>query len=172
MQIGDDGRIDIAAAARHHQAFQRGEAHRGVQGPPARKGGDRAAAAELQADQPTPAGQLRMQLLPPVQHRLMREAVKPVASNALVGTDVRRDGVFARDAGQTCKKSSVEGRHLYHSGAAHLARCFDPAQCRGIVQRRQLRELGDVREDRLVYPRGAREPCAAVDDTMGDGVGA
>ena len=40
-EVGDDGRVDVAGAGNHHQAFQGGEAHAGVDGAAVIDGADR-----------------------------------------------------------------------------------------------------------------------------------
>jgi hypothetical protein len=50
VQEEDDGRIDVTGAGAHHQAFQRGQAHGGVDGLAVLDGADGAAVAQVAVD--------------------------------------------------------------------------------------------------------------------------
>src|SRR5450432_1143374 len=109
-------RVDIPGARAHHQAFQRRESHTGRNGASARRGGHRAAASELKADDATRGAQGLLALSYGLTQMTMRRAVETVAPDAEVSPPSRWNGVADRgfrQIGVIRRVENADDRHLY-----------------------------------------------------------
>ena len=105
--------VDGAATAGHHQPFQRGEAHGGVHASSRRDGAQRAAGAQVAADQPQggrPGGQGHAGS-DHLGHMLMAEAMEPEAPQALA-SPVGGNGIGGRFGRQGGVEGGIEAGPL------------------------------------------------------------
>ena len=168
-EVEDDGRVDVAAAGSHDQAFERRHAQRGVHARPAAHRRDAAPVSEVGGDEvglgrrAVEHGGCRLRDVP------VARSVKPVPADAVLRIQVVRNGVQEGVRPDGLVKRRIEDadvrdiRHEGHGGA-------DADQVRRIVQGSERHARLDGADDLLVDERALGEPFGAVDAAMTDGV--
>ena len=96
---------------------------------------------------------------------LVRRAVESVSADLPLVRQVPIDGVGRRRGGQVVEERRVEHRDMRHI-RKHLAGHLDTLHGRRIVQRRQLRDLLEFADHRVVDQGRPVERCAAVHHPM------
>ncbi len=152
--------VDGAGPGRHHKALQRREPHCGVDAGDALHGGERRPGAQVAGHhaKPGPAEQLRAS----GRGVLVREPVKAVPPQAEALGPFAGQGVgWLRPRRHAGMKRRVEAGNGGQPGQRGL-RGLDPGQGPRLVQRRQVGQVRDSRDHRLIDDRGADEPAAPM----------
>ncbi len=148
QKVQDDLGVEGARAGRHRDAVERAEPHRRVDRVAVEDSRDRAAAAQVQNDEPRGRR--------PLGRPLHREAVEPVAPDApLLGPSPRH-----RVGRSLVRHRRVEGRiedgHVRDVGQ-QPARLVDRRQRRAVVERRELDQRRQLGQHGLVEEHGLEE---------------
>jgi hypothetical protein len=163
-------RIDAARARGHHEALERGEAHRGVDRPP---GGDRAqrgAGTEVGADEPQIPALGADQLTGTAGDVGVRETVEAEASQRPAFTPGGRQSVGRGAVGDGRVERGVKAGDARHAGESETDGIERGERTR-LVKRRQLAQLAQLRFDAAIDADRRAEALPAVNDPVTDGVG-
>ncbi len=93
MQVEDDRRVDITGTGTHHQAFQRGQTHRGINAFAVTDGRDGAAVAQVAGDDVYFFYRLVQHFCCFLRHVEVAGAMRAVAANAVLFVQFVRQGV-------------------------------------------------------------------------------
>ena len=158
VQVEDHGRVDVAAAGAHHQAAQRGHAHRGGHAAAAPDRAGAGAVAQVQRDHVGLGRRVAEQRGGAAGDVRVRRAVEAVPPDLppLGERRVDRPGDALGRDGRV--ERGVEDRHLRHVGQ-QLAGHLDAGQRGRVVQRRERDQLLD-RGDHLVVDHRRRGELA------------
>ena len=115
-----------------------------------------------------PPRRRRIQLTPTAPHRLVRESVKPIAPHAVLDAETRRGAHTPPLAAAIPQKNAVSNTATVRDIAPQTARAASiHSQRLGIVQRRQLRQLPNVPDNRVIDARRPGESRTPMHDPMG-----
>ena len=126
----------------------------------------RSAVAEVKRDDLRRVARAVGELAVSIRDVAVGRPVKAVAAHAIAPVELIRDCIEIRRLGQAVMESGVENGDLGDTRSEHCTRRRDPSQVVWIVQRSKLDKLVKRAHDRVVNPRGVREPLAPVNDTM------
>ncbi len=167
--VGDERRIDAAAARAHDQPFEGRESHGRIDGPPAVHGGDAGPVAEMAGDD--------LQALDRALHELRGASgdivvggpVEAVPPDPELLVESVGEAVNERPGRDRLMKRGVENPDLEDPGEQGFAG-LDPLQVVRVMQRRELDALPDRGLDLLGDQGRFGEIFAAVDDAVADAV--
>lgn len=170
-QVHERRRVDVSGACAHDQAFERREAHRGLHRPAAVDRGHRRAVAEVE-HQLTELGDVAAEERGGrLAHVLVARAVEAVASHPMLRGERGVDRIGVGGGRERLVEGGVEHRDVRHL-VEHRPRGTDTGEVRGVVQRREHRELVDLTFHVGVDEGRSVEARTTVDDAMPDRDGA
>jgi len=164
-EVGDYIAVHIAAAGSHNHAFQRGEAHGGVDALAVEDGRYGGSVADVAGDnlgvvdvQTAEAGTL-------AGYILVRCAVGAVAAYMVVGVVLVRKGVHVGVVRHGLVEGGVEHYHLRNAGE-YMRNCVNTKQMRGVVERCEVAADLNLLEDIFVYENAATEEVGTLHNAV------
>ena len=157
--------VDVAGTRAHHEAFERGDAHGGVNALAAADGRDGAPVAEVQADEVGLFGRLAEVAGGGGGDEFVAGAVEAVLAEAVLGVPLVGDGVEEGLGRHRLVEGRVEDGHLHRVREEFLGD-LDAHQVRGVVQRAEREEVADGGLDLFVDADGVAVDFAAVQDAV------
>ena len=168
-QVEQDTSVDIAAARAHHDAFQRGHPHRGLDRAAILDRGDAASAAEVAGDDAEVADIIFEEVCGFLSDVGVRGAVEAVSADAMLLRDILWDRVGLRAARERPVECGVEDGDVTDVGE-ELSGDADAREVCGVVQWRQRNERLDRVDHVVGDARGRGEFLAAMHDAVPDAV--
>ena len=167
VQMEDDCRIDIAGAGTHHQAFQRGQTHGGVNAFAVTNSGNRTTVAKVAGDDVQLFNRLVQDLSGFLSHVEVAGAVCAVTTNAVLFVQAVRQGVEIGFFRHGLVERRIEYCHVFVFQVREGFQRFSDADqmCR-VVQRCEGRRVFNALNHGLVDDDGAGVFFTAVDDTV------
>ena len=153
----------------HHQAFEWRQTHGRVHRPSPIDRRHGAATPEMRDDHGELVGRTMQELRRATHRPRHGQTVEAEAADARLRAPRRRHRVADGRLGQRRVEGGIEGGHVRDSREARPSGAHGP-RSDGIVERRQVAQCLDRCDRRSVEKRRPREPLAAVDDPIADGV--
>ena len=169
LQPEQETRVDAPRAGRHHQPFEGGEAHRGVDRGAALHRRQRGAGAEVAGDDPQLLQVAPGQLGGAPRRIGVGETVEAEPAQVPAVPPLRRQRVGGRGGRDVSVEGGVEAGHRRDPGEQPADQLQAPQGLR-LVQGRQVGERLEPAADSGVHQHGLGELRAAVDDAMSDRV--
>ncbi|VAQ32310.1 Uncharacterised protein [Klebsiella pneumoniae] len=169
VQMEDDGRIDVTGAGTHHQAFQRGQTHGGVNAFTVTDSGNRTTVAEVAGDDVQLFHRLVEDLSGFLSHVEVAGAVRAVTTNAVLFVQAVRQGVEIGFFRHGLMERRIEYSHVFVFQVREGFQRFSDADqvCR-VVQRCERRGVFNTLNYGLVDHHRAGVFFTAVYDTVAD----
>ena len=164
-------RIDVAAAGSHDEAFQRGEAHRGVHAEAALHGAGAAAVAEVGGDQLVSAGIFAQQPRGLGRHEAVAGAVEPVTADLVFFVKLVRNGIEKRLLRHRLVERRVKHRDVRQRGKTLRAASM-PTRLAGLCSGASGTHSRIAARVSVIDLRAVRKRLAAMDDAVADGADA
>ena len=165
--VGDNGRIDGAGTRTHHQALERREAHRRVDGLAVVHGRDGSAVAQMTGDEAEVPERASEQVRGLLGRVAVARAVRTIAANAIVLVIAHGKWVHVRLGRHRRVKCGVEDGDLWCVGH-ELAHHVDAGIGRWVVQRRQLLDARELFAHVIIDERRLAEVLASGYDAVAD----
>ena len=164
-QVQQRAGVECAGARAHHQAVERGKAHRGGDALEVAHRAQAGAAAQVR-DDGAPARGVAVAFGQRGRHERIRQAVETIAAQAaLPGIPRQRQDLLDRRHG--VMEAGVETGHLRQLGRL-AQQDLDRLQRERLVQRRQRHVARQVGQHAGIDPRGLEVAAAAVHHAMRD----
>ena len=160
----------VSGSRHHHQARQRGEAHRGVDRPPRVHRSERRPRTDVRGHQARRGQRATEQLGSPHARPRVAEAVEAEATDPELFAPAPRQRVGRGLPRERRVEARVEAGDLHEPRPA-ATELVDGCERRRVVQRRQVRQAPELSVGLRVDDEWLDEFLAAVDDAMPDGVG-
>ena len=145
-EIEKDAGVELAGPGAHRHPVQRREPHGGPDRPPALRGAERGAVAQM-GDDDAALREVRVIGAEFSRDVVIAQPVKPVSPHALV-IEPARQGEGVVDPGVTAMKGRVETGDLHRAGKGR-AGGSDGGEVMGLVQRRERVQRGKLRDQRI-----------------------
>ena len=167
-QVEDDGRIDVAGTATHHEAFQRGQTHGGLNRLAGDFGGGGSTVADVQHDLLEAFGRLADDAGDHGGDELVRGAVGAVTADVVLVGNLLVQCVGAGRLRQLEEEGGIEHEDLRNVGQQR-AHDFGALGLRAVVQRGEHGQVLDGVDGLVGHEGRLREEGSALNHTVADG---
>ena len=168
-EVREDGGIDVTAASAHAEAFERRQAHGGIDGFAALNGGNRRTAAEVARNDVEIFDVFAEDFGQTIGDELVGRAVGAVAADVLIGVEAVGNRVEIGVFGDGLVERCVEDGDVGNAGKQFLCD-FEADDVCGDVEWIERIDAFDFVDDALIDQAGFGEFFAAVDDAVADGL--
>src|SRR5919112_3908960 len=165
----DERGIHVPRTCPHHQSFERGETHRGVDRAAAGDGRGRATVSELQRDQPGVPDGGGGEGSVTLDHTSVGRAVEPEAPNAVLLGHLFGDRIEGGTLRHRAVERRVEDGHHRYVRVGRLGGGQDRLERRPVVERRKLGKVFYSGDDPAVDQGGPGEVVSTMDDPVPEG---
>ena len=167
MQEEDDCRVDVTGTGAHHQTFQRGQTHRGVNALAVADCRNRTTVAQMAGDDVQFFNRLVQHFCGFLSHIVVAGAVETVTTYAVFFVQAVRQGIQVRLFRHSLMERGVEHCNvLFFQFREGFQRFSNPDQVSRVVQRSERRSVFDALDNGVINDHGAGILLAAVYDTV------
>ena len=167
VQVEDDRRVDVTGTCTHHQTFQRGQTHGGINTFTVTDSRNRTAVAQVASDDVQFINRFVQHFCRFLSYEEVAGTVRAVTTNAVFFVQAVRQGVEVRFFRHSLMERSVKHSHVFIFQIREgFQRFSNTDQVSRVMQRCERGRIFDALDNGIVDNHGAGILLAAVYDTV------